>query len=86
MSTSDTFCQSGAARFINSVAGRIVRVVVGLCLVAWGFALREDAIGILFMMVGIVPLLAGVFDLCMLSAFLGGPVTGAEVRAIRRKA
>ena len=85
MSTSDTFCQSAAARFINSAAGRIVRVVVGLCLVAWGFALREHASGILLMMLGVVPLLAGVFDLCILSAFLGGPVTGDEVRAIHRK-
>ena len=85
MSTSDSFCRSGFARFLNSVAGRITRIVVGLSLIGWGFALREDASGIVLMMAGVVPLLAGAFDLCIISPLLGGPVTGTEVRAISDK-
>ena len=37
------------------------------------------AMTVAFMLVGLVPLSAGVFDWCIISALLGGPLSGARV-------
>ena len=34
------------------------------------------------MLAGVIPLAAGAFDLCLLSPLFGGPLSGAEVRAV----
>ena len=78
------FAQSGLAQFLASGAGRTVRAVAGLALIWWGFSHRAGAIGILVMLVGVVPLAAGVFDFCVLSRALGGPFSGAAIRAARK--
>jgi hypothetical protein len=79
-----SFAQSGLAQFLASGAGRIVRAVAGLALIWWGFSHRADAAGIVVMLVGVVPLAAGVFDFCVLSRILGGPFSGAAIRAQRK--
>jgi hypothetical protein len=77
-----SFGRSAFARFINSTAGRVVRIVAGSGLVAWGFAQRGSGSGLAFMLVGLVPLAAGVFDWCLISALLGGPLSGARIRSV----
>lgn len=80
MRIAQSFGRSGFARFINSPAGRVARVVAGLGLVSWGYTLRGSTTGIVLIIVGLVPLAAGVFDLCLISALLGGPMSGSRVR------
>jgi len=80
MSIAESFGRSGFARFINSPAGRIVRVVVGLVLVGWGYTQRGSGSGIALIAVGLVPLVAGLSDWCLISALLGGPISGDRVR------
>jgi hypothetical protein len=41
---------------------------------------RDHALGIVSMVWSVVPLSAGAFDLCYVSAALGGPLRGAEIR------
>lgn len=79
MSLAESFGQSGFAQFVNSPAGRVVRLVVGLCLIGWGYVERSSGTGVVLMVVGLVPLAAGVFDLCLISALLGGPISGARI-------
>jgi hypothetical protein len=79
MSLADSFAHTGFARFINSPAGRITRIVAGLGLIAWGYALRAGTGGIVLIVVGLIPLAAGLFNLCLISALLGGPISGSEV-------
>ena len=79
MSASESFCRSPFARFVNSPAGRLVRVVVGLCLFVLGYALRPGAGGIVLMLVGMILVAAGLFHLCLISALLGGPISGARI-------
>jgi hypothetical protein len=55
--------------------------VAGLALIGVGFSLRESDAGIVLMIVGLVPLAAGVFDFCLLSPLLGGPLGGRRIRA-----
>ena len=80
MSLAGAFAQTGFARFVNSSAGRIARIVVGLGLIAWGYTLRPGSAGTILMVIGVVPLAAGTLDLCLVSALLGGPIVGARVR------
>ena len=80
MSLAESFWQSAFARFVNSPSGRLARIVAGISLMAWGYTLRDSETGIILMVVGLVPLATGAFDLCLLSALLGGPIRGAGIR------
>jgi hypothetical protein len=79
MSIAESFGQSGFARFMNSPTGRITRILAGLGLISWGYAERAGSTGIILMVVGLVPLAAGAFNLCCISALLGGPLSGARI-------
>lgn len=67
--------------FLASDAGRALRVVVGLALLALGPTLVGGSLGVVMTVVGLVPLIAGIFDLCLVAALFGYPVRGPEIRA-----
>lgn len=67
--------------FMASTAGRIIRIVVGVALIAWGLLLQGGTAGIIVAVVGAVPLLAGVLDFCVFAPLFGCPVGGAKIRA-----
>ena len=79
MSLAESFGKSAFAQFVNSPTGRIARIVVGLGLIVWGYTKPAGSGGIIMMVVGLVPLAAGAFDLCFISASLGGPLSGARI-------
>ncbi len=64
--------------FLGSQPGRIVRIAAGLALVATG-AIRRGG-WLVLAAVGLVPLAAGVFDLCILGPRFGLPVVGPRFR------
>ncbi len=68
----------GFAKFMSSNVGRGVRIVAGLVLIAIGLL---NPGSILLSIIGAVPLLAGVFDVCLFAPLFGGPLKGAEARA-----
>ena len=80
MSLVDSIVQSGFARFVATPSGRLGRVLVGMALMAWGYMGRDSTTGIVFLLFGLVPLATGAFDLCVITALLGGPMHGAEIR------
>lgn len=80
MSLARSFARAAFARFINRTPGRVVRIASGLGLIAWGIALRAEVSGTALIVVGLVPLLAGSVDRCLVSALLGGPIRAVEVR------
>lgn len=79
MSVAESFGRSGFARFINSPAGRVMRIVVGLVLIGLGYTQIDSGTGIVLIVIGLVPLAAGVFNLCLISGLMGGPIQGAQV-------
>lgn len=83
MSIAESFGRSGFAKFINSPTGRIARLVVGLALIVWGYTQLNSGTGIVLIIIGLVPLTAGAFDLCLVSALLGGPISGKKVRELK---
>ena len=67
-------------RFLASSAGRVVRAVAGLVLIVVGLAVVGGAIGWILAIVGLVPLLAGVFDRCLFAPLFGLPFAGPSLR------
>lgn len=80
-----SFAQSGFAQFMSSAAGRIARIVAGLVLIGWGYSMSGETLGLVLMVVGVVPLVAGALDLCFISALLGGPMAGSAIRAAKKQ-
>lgn len=68
--------------FMASPAGRIIRIVAGLLLIALGFfVVNNTVVGIILIVVGLVPLLAGIFDFCVFAPLFGNPISGKKIRA-----
>lgn len=70
----------GFAKFMSSGLGRRLRIVVGLALIVIGLFSVGGAGGILLAVVGTLPLLAGLMDVCLFAPLFGAPLKGAEVR------
>ncbi len=71
--------------FLSSAAGRTLRIVVGLGLIGWGVYLAVVAsnmtTGVILAVIGLLPLVAGLSDVCVFAPFFGAPFSGAKVRA-----
>ena len=68
--------------FLASSTGRIVRIVVGLVLIALGFfVVNNTTLGVILIIIGLVPLLAGIFDVCVFAPLFGKPFSGKKIRA-----
>lgn len=77
------FGESGFSQFMASPAGRVLRVVAGAAMIGGGVALDSGA-GTALAVGGLVPLSAGVLDLCYISGLLGGPWKGSDIRAMKK--
>ncbi len=78
------FASSSFGQFMASSAGRLTRVLAGIALIAIGIIIGEAA-GIVLIVIGAVPLLAGLFDVCLFSALFGGPLAGTRIRALGKR-
>ncbi|MGD8473384.1 MAG: DUF2892 domain-containing protein [Anaerolineae bacterium] len=66
--------------FLASSAGRIVRAVLGLILIALGIWAVSGAWGWVLIVIGLVPLAAGLFDFCLFAPLFGLPFVGDSLR------
>ena len=82
MSRHEAFNQSGFSKFLNAPAGRIFRLVAGAGFLVVGYIYRDHALGVLSMVWSALPLSAGTFDICYISAALGGPLCGVKIRSL----
>ncbi len=72
----------GFAKFMSSGVGRGLRIVAGIALIVLGLASVGGTGGIVLAIVGLVPLLAGLLDVCLIGTLLfRTPLRGVEVRA-----
>jgi hypothetical protein len=72
---------NGFFRFMASAAGRIIRIVAGIGLIAWGLVGMGGDNGYILAAVGVVPLLTGTVDICLFAPLLGKPLKGSVARA-----
>ncbi len=68
----------GFAQFMASGLGRGVRIAAGIVFLAWGLFLSG---GVIPVVLGVVFVAVGVFDVCLLAPLFGAPLKGADVRA-----
>jgi hypothetical protein len=70
----------GLFTFLAGTGGRLARVVAGVILVLVGLFVVEGALSWVLAIVGLVPLLAGVFDFCVFAPLFGLPFVGERLR------
>lgn len=75
------FNRSGFSRVINGPFGRIFRIVAGIGFLIVGLVFRDQPLGVLSFVWSVFPLSAGAFDICYISAALGGPISGKMIRS-----
>jgi hypothetical protein len=64
---------------MSGPAGRGLRVVAGLVVVALGlFVARTTTWTVLLILIGLVPLAAGLFNVCVFAPLFGGPLSGRK--------
>ena len=68
------------SNFLRSPLGRVARVTVGLALIAYGSSLAS-LVGLVLMMVGMVPAVTGLVDMCL----IGEDTRSCEVRQSERE-
>lgn len=68
--------------FMGSMNGRIARIVVGALLVILGFFVVNGSsiVQLLLIVLGLVALLAGAFDVCVFAPLAKLPFKGADLR------
>jgi hypothetical protein len=74
------FARSGVAQLLASGLGRLTRIGAGLALLWAGLIPIGGTAGTIVSLVGLVPIAAGVFVFCLLTALFGGPMRGAVIR------
>lgn len=67
---------------IGSQPGRVLRIVAGTAMIATGLR-RQDSRGRVLATAGLLPLTAGVADVCVLGPLVGGPLSGKAFREHR---
>jgi len=67
--------------FMASTTGRIVRIVLGIVLIVWGWFGLGGVTGIVVAVIGLLPLFAGVLDFCIFAPLFGAPMSGPKIRA-----
>ncbi len=62
--------------FMKSGAGRVARIVAGLALIVIGLAVIGGTGGIILAVVGLVPLAAGLANVCLFAPLFGADLHG----------
>ncbi len=66
------------AKFMASFWGRAIRVVAGLGIAWWGMGLGSGT-GTVVIIIGLLIVLAGIFNFCVLAPLFGAPFSGKDL-------
>lgn len=70
----------GFARFMSSLAGRLLRIVAGIALIVVGLAMVHGTVGIILAIVGVVVFAAGLLNFCIFAPLFGGPFLPKDIK------
>ncbi len=62
--------------FMQSLAGRLLRIVAGIALIAIGLLVITNVWGIVVAVIGAVPLIAGLVGVCLFAPLFGYTLRG----------
>ncbi len=68
-------------KFLASTTGRWICVIAGAALVIIGLLVLQNTVGIIVAVIGLVPLLAGLFDFCVFAPLFGASLSGKTIRS-----
>jgi Inner membrane protein YgaP-like, transmembrane domain len=71
---------NGLIEFLASSTGRLTRVIAGAALILIGLFVVGGAVGVILAVIGAVPLLAGIFDVCVFAPLAALPFSGPAIR------
>lgn len=80
MKLHEAFNRTAFSKFLNRPAGRIFRAAAGTGILIVGLLFRQNTLGLAAIIWSVFPITAGAFDVCYISAVLGGPLSGAQIR------
>ena len=80
MQPAESFNRTKFSQFLNRPQGRLFRLVAGTAFLVTGLVFRQHPLGLASLVWSAFPLSAGGLDICYISAVLGGPLSGAEIR------
>jgi len=66
----------GFVRFMQSWAGRVLRIAAGGVIVWYGLTQMTGTAGTVVTVLGFVPIAAGLFSVCLLGPLFGAPLRG----------
>ena len=72
------------ARFMASPAGRGIRILAGVVLIVVGYGMHSG-LGTVLAVAGLVPVAAGVLNLCLFGPLFHAPFAGKDVEVASRK-
>jgi hypothetical protein len=64
------------AKFMAGGIGRGARIAAGVVLIALGLLVIKDTAGIIVSVIGVLPILAGVLNFCLIAPVIGAPFSG----------
>jgi hypothetical protein len=68
------------SKFMASNSGRILRVIAGAALIILGITMRSAG-GYVLVLIGLLPMVAGIFDVCIFAPLFRMPLAGRAIRA-----
>ncbi len=69
----------GFAKFMSSWTGRLIRILAGIVLIWLGLSIVQGIGGWVLAMVGLLPLVAGLFNFCLFAPLFGGPFLAKDI-------
>ncbi len=73
-------------RFMAQPSGRAARIIAGLAIMGIGLGVIGGTLGWIIAAVGLVPLLAGVINVCLVAPVIHAPFSGKDsLRAASQK-
>ncbi len=72
---------NGLFGFLASGGGRVTRIVAGIVLILAGLFAIGSAAGYIIALIGLIPLAAGIFDVCVFAPLAGLPFKGPALRS-----
>lgn len=66
------------AKFMAGPIGRGIRILAGLAIIAYGITSIPGIGGIIVAIIGVLPVLAGALNFCMIAPIIGAPFTGKQ--------
>lgn len=64
--------------FMASPAGRILRILAGSAIIAYGLLFTAGVNGMVIAAIGVLPIITGALNICLIGPLLGAPLRGTK--------